>query len=30
MRYADAGVPVRTFRDGEVVIIDGTEEHLCG
>ena len=28
-RYAASGVPYRTFRDGEVLVIDGLEEHLC-
>jgi dipeptidase E len=28
-RYAGAGLPARTFRDGEVLVIDGTEEHIC-
>jgi hypothetical protein len=28
-RYAAAGLPARTFRDGEVLVIDGPEEHLC-
>ncbi len=28
-RYADAGVAVRTFRDGEVLIVNGNAEELC-
>ena len=28
-RYAAVGRTARTFRDGEVLVIDGTEEHLC-
>lgn len=27
--YADAGVAVRTFRDGEVLVVDGEDEVLC-
>jgi dipeptidase E len=28
-RYAAAGVPLRTFRDGQVLVIDGDTEALC-
>ena len=28
-RLAAEGTPARTFRDGEVLLIDGPEEHLC-
>lgn len=30
VRYAAAGLAARTFRDGEVLVINGTDEHLCG
>lgn len=29
-RYAAAGVPHRTLRDGEVLVVDGDTELLCG
>jgi dipeptidase E len=28
-RCAAAGLPARTFRDGEVLLIHGADEHLC-
>ena len=28
-RYGDAGLPLRTFRDGEVLVIDGDAEAVC-
>lgn len=28
-RYQNAGTPHRTLRDGDVLVIDGDQEHLC-
>ena len=28
-RLAAGGIPARTFRDGQVLLVNGTEEHLC-